>query len=59
MADWMYWITAMVFTVVGFSFGMSFSKEAIVAATIDALIEQGYLKTRGSGDTMKIVKYNE
>lgn len=59
MLDWMYWVTAIVFTVVGFSFGMSFSKEIITAATIEALIKQGYLKTKGTGSEKQVVKYDE
>lgn len=59
MLDWMYWITAIVFTCVGFSFGLGFNKEIITAATIEALIRQGYLKTRGSGENVQIVKHDE
>ena len=59
MADWMYWITAVMFTIVGFGFGITANKEAIIAATIHSLIDQGYLKTRGSGNDLQIVKHDE
>ena len=59
MVDWMYWVTAVVFTVVGFTWGLQFNKEIITAATIDALIESGYLKTRGTGQNKEILKHDE
>lgn len=59
MADWMYWITAIMFTIVGFGFGITANKEAIIAATINSLIDQGYLKTRGVKPNLEIVKYDE
>ena len=35
------------------------STEAITESVIDALIEQGYLKTRGSGKSLEILKHWE
>ena len=59
MADWMYWVTAIVFTCLGWFWGVQFSKLRMIEITIDSLIEQGYLKTRGAGRNKEIVKYDE
>lgn len=59
MADWMYWVTAFVFTCVGFFIGADSSKKIIVNMTIDALIKEGYIKTRGMGKNQELVKYDE
>lgn len=59
LADWMYWLTAIVFTVVGFSFGIGFNKQLIISLTIDALIDQGYIKTRGFGRNKEMLRYDE
>ena len=44
-------ITAMLFTAVGWKLG----REHIVQTTIDSLIADGYLKTRGSGEEEELV----
>ena len=59
LADWMYWVTAIVFTVVGFTWGLEFNKQHIISITIDSLIEQGYIKTRGFGRNKEMLKYDE
>lgn len=59
MVDWMYWVTAVVFTVFGFFCSLSFSKKLMVQMTIDSLIDQGFIKTRGEGENIQLVKYDE
>jgi len=59
LADWMYWVTAIVFTSVGFFIGIESGKKVIVALTIEQLIKDGYIKTRGLGKDKEIVKYDE
>lgn len=54
-------ITAVVFTVVGYSMGKKSTRslvELAIATTIDSLIREGYLKTRGFGKDMEILKVN-
>jgi hypothetical protein len=55
------WIfaTAVIFTFVGYSMGKKSSRslvELAIATTIDSLIRDGYLKTRGVGKNMEILK---
>lgn len=50
--------TAIIFTVVGMSFGRYKAME-LTEAVIDSLIEQKYLKTRGTGKNLEILKYTE
>ena len=52
-------IVAVIFTAVGWYFGKKDQVTDIVAATIDSLIEDGYLKTRGVGREMEILKHTE
>ena len=64
MDYWMYWFTAIVFTGVGYFFarneGPSFSQsKRITQETIDTLIEMGYVKTRGFGDEIEMIKWDE
>jgi hypothetical protein len=59
LADWMYWLTAIVFTVVGFTWGLEYNKQHIISMTIDSLIEKGYIKTRGFGRNKEMLKYDE
>lgn len=59
MVDWMYWVTAIVFTGLGWFWGVQFSKIRMIEITIDSLIQQGYLKTRGVGKDKEIVKHDE
>lgn len=56
-------ITAVVFTFVGYGMGKANATLEIVniaiATTIDSLIKEGYLKTRGSGKDIEIVKLTD
>jgi hypothetical protein len=51
--------TAVIFTVVGMYMGSRTKTENIIASTIDSLILEGYLKTRGVGKDMEILKWRE
>ena len=50
--------TAIVFTFVGKYFG-KYESVTLTEAVIDSLIEQGYLKTTGTGKDMQIIKHTE
>lgn len=52
-------LTAVVFTAVGYYWGLKSGVLNISEAVIDSLIEQKYLKTRGHGKDMEILKYTE
>ena len=59
-----FWITAIVFTIVGWFMRKnqpaSFKEtKRITSQTIDTLIAMGYLKTLGDGDDQQLVKYDE
>ena len=52
--------TAVLFTVVGYGWGARVRLEKAVTATIDSLIQDGYLKTRRNDDgEIVILKQNE
>lgn len=51
--------TAVLFTMLGRYMSFRDHVHAITAATIDSLIEDGYLKTRGVGRDMEILKHTE
>lgn len=55
----MLFVVAVVFTAVGYLWGIRSNLTSIIAATIDSLIEDGYLKTRGTGKDMEILKWRE
>lgn len=55
----MYWLTAVVFTILGYCLSMNHSKKVMVQLTIDNLITQGYLKTRGTGEDTQLVKVKD
>lgn len=55
----MVFATAIIFTVFGWYIGKSSQIESLVAITIDALIKDGYLRTRGKGANLEILKWNE
>lgn len=55
----MIFITALIFTVVGWIWGKQRHVELVVASTIESLIEDGYLKTQGTGKDMQILKWRE
>jgi len=58
MAWWLFG-TAVVFTGLGRYMSFRDHVHTITAATIDSLIEDGYLKTRGAGKNMEILKHTE
>tara|TARA_B100001057_G_scaffold271412_1_gene271641 strand:- start:31715 stop:31936 length:222 start_codon:yes stop_codon:yes gene_type:complete len=62
---WMYWVTAIVFTALGYAFARdkkaSFEESRrITQETIDTLIEMGFIKTRlDDNNEIELVKYEE
>jgi hypothetical protein len=48
--------TAVLFTLVGWRMSLQ-NKKIVIASTIDSLIRDGYLKTRGSGENMEILRW--
>jgi len=62
MDMWMYWTTAVIFTVIGFWMGRNEGptfeqSKKITQETIDTLIDMGYIKTRTSGEDVEMLKY--
>jgi hypothetical protein len=57
METWMYWITAVVFTGLGYYLSIARAREQMVRITIENLIANNYLKTKGFGDNQEIVKW--
>ena len=55
----MIFVTALIFTAVGWSWGKRKDIEKVVATTIDSLIADGYLKTKGTGKDMQIIKWQD
>lgn len=51
--------TAILFTFVGRFMSLRSTVDQVVSATIDSLIKDGYLKTRGTGADMEILKHTE
>lgn len=51
--------TAVIFTFVGRYMSFRDHVQAITEATIDSLIADGYIKTRGVGRDMEILKHTE
>ncbi len=56
---WWLFGTAVIFTFVGKFVTLRTTVDQVVAATIDSLIKDGYLKTRGTGKDMEILKHTE
>jgi len=56
-----YWLlgTAVIFTFVGRYTAYQDHLQDVVAATIDSLIDDGYIKTKGEGEDMEILKHWE
>lgn len=52
-------ITAIVFTFLGYWMGKRNDQKALVEAIIDQLINDGYLKTNGYGENLEIIKHSE
>jgi len=50
---------AIIYTAIGLYWGLQYNKQIITGATIDELIKTGYLKTRGTGKDLEILKHNE
>jgi hypothetical protein len=59
--EMVWWLlgTAVVFTMFGRYMALKSYVNDAVAATIDTLIKDGYLKTRGSGKNMEIIKWRD
>ena len=58
--EWHLFITAVIFTFVGIKFvDRKKLYETIVNSAIDTLIKEGYIKTRGKGDKMILLKHWE
>ena len=55
----MFLITALVYTGFGFYMGWCSQRQLIITETIDELIRTGFIKTRGTGDDMEILPYDE
>jgi lipopolysaccharide biosynthesis regulator YciM len=51
--------TAVIFTAYGWYMGVKNKVQTVSEAVIDTLIEQEYLKTRGHGENMEILKHTE
>ena len=58
-ASWWIFGTAVIFTFVGRWMSFRTTVEKVTEATIDALIDEGYLKTTGSGKNLEILKHTE
>lgn len=60
-----FWLlgVAVVFTIFGYNVGIRKNVKNVVeiaiSTTIDNLIQEGYLKTRGTGDELEILKIND
>lgn len=52
-------VIAVVFTAVGYVWGIRSRLSTVIAATIDSLIADGYLKTRGAGKDLEIIKWRD
>jgi hypothetical protein len=52
-------ITAVAFTGYGYWVGKQDHVEDIIESTIDSLINDGYVKTEGHGDTLEIIKWQD
>ena len=60
--DMTFWLlgTAIVFTLFGrYTATLRNNVKTVVESTIDSLIEQGYIKTKGKGDNIEILKHWE
>jgi len=60
--DMTFWLlgTAIVFTLFGrYTVSIRYNVKTVVESTIDSLIEQGYIKTKGKGDNIEILKHWE
>lgn len=51
--------TAIIFTAFGFVWGRSSGIARIIEATVDSLIADGFLKTRGHGENEELIPWRE
>ena len=56
-----YWLlgTAIVFTYVGRFMTFKSHLEDVISATIESLIEDGYIRTKGEGEKLELLKHWE
>ena len=56
-----YWLlgTAVIFTFVGRFMAFRSRLEDVIEATIDSLIDEGYIKTKGTGETLELIKHRD
>ena len=54
-----FFITSLVFSGFGYYVAIGAAKKEMVAATIESLIDSGFLKTRGSGDNVELVRFDQ
>ena len=52
-------ITAVIFTGLGYWIGRQKNVEGVAETMIDKLIDDGYIKTKGTGDDLELLKYWE
>jgi len=59
--DTTYWLlgTAIIFTFVGRYMAMKALLGAVIESTIETLIDDGYIKTKGSGENIELIKHSE
>jgi len=62
-AEFFIFITAILFTGLGYMFGRKDTTRTVVeitvAHTIDSLIKNGYIKTRGTGPNLTLIKVKD
>lgn len=51
--------TAVIFTAVGYFWGIRSQLKNTISSTIDTLIKDGYLKTKGTGKDLIVLKWRE
>lgn len=56
-----YWLlgTAVMFTYVGRVMSFRNHLEDVISATIESLIEEGYIRTKGEGEKLELLKHWE
>jgi len=53
-----FFVTSVVFSAFGY-YVARLSNREMVATTIESLIDEGFLKTRGSGEHVELVKFDQ
>lgn len=51
--------TAILFTFVGRYMSFHDHLESVISSTIESLIEEGYVKTKGEGENLELIKHTE